>query len=118
MRKKPDTYTRLKSTNKRVPTPQINLLDDRVAIYPDTSPEKSEGGIFIPVDAREKQQRGSVVAKGPGKLNDLGERIPLSVEVGDTVIFSLYGGVDMEIDREEYKIVRESDILAIYDSVP
>ena len=93
---------------------KLNLrpLDDRVVVHPLDAEEKTAGGIVLPDAAREKPQRGKVVAVGVGKLLDSGARGELSVAVGDEVIFGKYGGSDVEVNGEEYKILRESDILA------
>ena len=93
---------------------KLNLrpLDDRVVVHPLDAEEMTAGGIVLPDAAREKPQRGKVVAVGAGKLLDSGARGELSVGVGDEVIFGKYGGSDVEVDGEEYKILRESDILA------
>ena len=93
---------------------KINLrpLDDRVVVSPLEAEETTAGGIVLPDAAREKPQRGSVVAIGPGRLLDSGTRGELSVAVGDEVIYGKYGGSEVEIDGKEYKILRESDILA------
>jgi chaperonin GroES len=74
--------------------------------------DETEGGIVLPDTAKEKPQRGEVVAAGPGKLLDSGERKSLSVEEGDTVIFGNYAGTDVEFDGKEYKIVKEDEIQA------
>ena len=74
--------------------------------------ETTAGGIVLPDAAQEKPQRGTVVAVGPGKLLDSGERGELSVTVGDEVIFGKYGGTEIEVDGKDVKILRESDILA------
>ncbi len=93
---------------------KINLrpLDDRVVVSPLEAEETTAGGIVLPDAAREKPQRGSVVAIGQGRLLDSGTRGELSVAVGDEVIYGKYGGSEVEIDGKEYKILRESDILA------
>jgi chaperonin GroES len=91
---------------------KLNPLDDRVVVMPSEAEETTAGGIVLPDAAKEKPQRGKVVAVGPGKLLDSGERCPLSVGVGDEVMFGKYGGTDIEVDGEEVKILRESDILA------
>ncbi len=91
---------------------KIRPLDDRVVVEPIEAEEKTAGGIVLPDTAKEKPQRGVVVAVGPGKLLDSGERGELSVSVGDEVIYGKYGGSDIEINGEEVKILRESDILA------
>jgi chaperonin GroES len=91
---------------------KIRLLDDRVVVQPMESEEKTAGGIVLPDSAKEKPQRGTVVAVGPGKLLDSGKRGELSVQVGDQVIYGKYGGTDIEINGDEVKVLRESDILA------
>ena len=90
----------------------IRPLDDRVVIEPMAAEETTAGGIVLPDAAQEKPQRGTVVAVGPGKLLDSGERGELSVTVGDEVIFGKYGGTEIEVDGKDVKILRESDILA------
>jgi chaperonin GroES len=90
----------------------VRPLDDRVVVLPKEAEEVTAGGIVLPDTAKEKPQRGSVVAVGPGKLLDSGERGTLSVKEGDEVIYSKYGGSEIEIDGEDYKILREQDILA------
>jgi chaperonin GroES len=92
----------------------LNLkpLDDRVIVKAAESEEKTVGGILLPDNAKEKQQKGSVVAVGPGKLLDSGERGTLSVKVGDTILFGKYAGNDVKVNGQELKIMRESDILA------
>jgi chaperonin GroES len=92
--------------------PKITPLDDRVVVEPMSAEETTAGGIVLPDSAQEKPQRGTIVAVGPGKLLDSGERGDLSVTVGDEVIFGKYGGSEIEVDGSEYKILRESDILA------
>lgn len=91
---------------------KVRPLDDRVVVQPMESEEKTAGGIVLPDSAKEKPQRGTVVAVGGGKLMDNGKRGELSVQVGDQVIYGKYGGTDIEINGEEVKILRESDILA------
>ena len=91
---------------------KLRPLDDRVVILPLDAEEVTAGGIVLPDAAQEKPQRGKVVAVGVGKLLDSGARGELSVAVGDEVIFGKYGGSEVEVNGEEYKILRESDILA------
>ena len=91
---------------------KLRPLDDRVVVEPMDAEEVTAGGIVLPDTAREKPQRGTVVAVGPGKLLDSGERGQLSVAVGDEVIFGKYSGSEVEVDGREVKILRESDILA------
>lgn len=90
----------------------IRPLDDRVVVEPLAAEETTAGGIVLPDSAQEKPQRGTVVAVGPGRLLDSGNRGELSVAVGDEVIYGRYGGADIEVNGEEVKILRESDILA------
>lgn len=92
--------------------PNLRPLDDRVVVQPLEAEEVTAGGIVLPDTAKEKPQRGTVVAAGPGKLLDSGTRGELGVQVGDEVIFGKYGGSEVEINGDEYKILRESDILA------
>jgi chaperonin GroES len=91
---------------------KLRPLDDRVVVRPQEAEETTAGGIVLPDSAKEKPQRGEVVAVGPGKLLDNGNRGTLSVAVGDIVIYGKYGGSDIEVDGHEVKILRESDILA------
>lgn len=90
----------------------LNPLDDRVVVQPLEAEDVTAGGIVLPDTAKEKQQRGRVVAVGPGRLLDSGERSNVSVGIGDEVLFGKYGGTDIEIDGDDVKILRESDILA------
>lgn len=90
----------------------IRPLDDRVVVEVCEAEETTAGGIVLPDAAKEKPQRGKIIAVGPGKLLDSGERGALSVAVGDEVIFGKYGGTEIEVNGEEVKILRESDILA------
>lgn len=90
----------------------LKPLDDRVVVEPLSAEEKTAGGIVLPDTAKEKPQRGKVVAVGPGRLLDSGERCPVAVAVGDEVLFAKYGGTEIEINKKEVKILRESDILA------
>jgi chaperonin GroES len=91
---------------------KLRPLDDRVVVQPLDAEEVTAGGIVLPDAAREKPQRGKVIAVGKGKLLDSGNRGELSVAVGDEVIFGKYGGSEVEVNGEDYKILRESDILA------
>ena len=91
---------------------KIRPLDDRIVVEPIEAEEVTSGGIVLPDSAKEKPQRGTVVATGPGKLLDSGERGDLSVSVGDEVIYGKYGGTDIEVNGDEVKILRETDILA------
>ncbi len=90
----------------------VRPLDDRVVVRPLDAEETTAGGIVLPDTAQEKPQRGTVLAVGPGRLLDCGDRGALSVAVGGEVIYGKYGGSDIEVDGNEVKILRESDILA------
>lgn len=90
----------------------IRPLDDRIVVEPHEAEETTSGGIVLPDNAKEKPQRGTVLAVGPGKLLDSGERGKVAVTVGDEVIFGKYGGTEIEVNGMEVKILRESDILA------
>lgn len=91
----------------------VKPLEDRVVVKPSTEEERTKGGIVLPDTAKERPQEGEVMAVGPGRLLDSGERAPMDVKVGDKVIFAKYGGTEIKIDGEEYIILRQSDILAI-----
>ncbi|MCA0397415.1 MAG: co-chaperone GroES [Bacteroidetes bacterium] len=86
----------------------ITPLHDRVVVKPAPAEEKTAGGIIIPDTAKEKPQRGTVVAAGPGKKDE-----PTLVKVGDTVLYGKYAGTELQLDGGDYLIMRESDILAI-----
>ncbi|MBW6467911.1 MAG: co-chaperone GroES [Anaerosomatales bacterium] len=92
----------------------LKPLGDRVIVKPAEAEEQTKSGLFIPDTAKEKPQRGEVVAVGDGKLKDDGTRVPIDVKVGDTVIYSKYGGSEVKIDSVEYKILdAERDIIAV-----
>ena len=93
-------------------TLKINPLDDRVVVEPVEAEERTAGGIVLPDSAQEKPQRGHVVALGPGRLLENGQRATLSVSIGDEVIYGKYAGSDIEVDGHDVKILRETDILA------
>ena len=93
---------------------ELNLypLEDRVVVEPLAAEEMTAGGLLLPDSAKEKPQRGIVLAVGAGKLLDSGKRSEMGVAVGDEVIYGKYSGSDIEVDGREIKIIRESDILA------
>ena len=91
---------------------KLRPLDDRVVVKPVEAEERTAGGIVLPDTAKEKPQRGKVVYVGPGKLLDNGQRGSLSVAIGDEVIYGKYSGTDIELEGDEVKILRETDILA------
>jgi chaperonin GroES len=90
-------------------------LDDRMVVRRLEAEEKTAGGILLPDTAKEKPQRGEVVAAGPGKMLDSGKRAALEVKVGDKVLFGKYAGTEVKVEGEELLILRESDILARVD---
>lgn len=91
---------------------KLRPLDDRVVVEPMEAEQMTAGGIVLPDTAKEKPQRGTVLATGPGKLMDSGERGQMSVKVGDEVIYGKYSGTEIELNGQDVKILREADILA------
>ncbi len=94
---------------------KIRPLNDRLLVKRLEEEETTAGGIIIPDSAKEKPAEGKVMAVGPGKLNDKGDRVALQVKEGDRVLFSKYGGTDVKLDGEDYLIMREDDILGIIE---
>ncbi|HOW52510.1 MAG TPA: co-chaperone GroES [bacterium] len=92
---------------------KLRPLNDRIIVRRLESETMTKGGIIIPDTAKEKPVEGEVVAVGPGKLTDSGERVKMEVKKGDRVLFSKYGGTDIKIEGEEHLILREEDVLAI-----
>ncbi|WP_296574842.1 co-chaperone GroES [Phreatobacter sp.] len=90
-------------------------LHDRVVVRRIDAEEKTRGGIIIPDTAKEKPQEGEVVAVGPGGRNERGERVPLDVKAGDTVLFGKWSGTEVKIDGVDYLIMKESDIMGIVE---
>jgi chaperonin GroES len=90
----------------------LQPLGDRLIVEVLDEEETTIGGIVLPDTAKEKPQRGKILAAGPGSRNDKGELIPLDVAVGDEIIFSKYGGTEVKLGVDEYLILRESDVLA------
>ena len=93
----------------------LKPLQDRIVIKVIEDTEQTSGGIFIPDSAKEKPQKGEVVAIGEGKLNDKGEREPMDVKVGDKILYAKYSGTDIKMDGVEYKILSIKDALAIIE---
>ena len=91
----------------------IKPLADRVVVKPMEQEEKKQGGIIIPDTAKEKPQEGEIIAVGPGKTSDSGEKVAMEVKKGDRVLYGKYSGTEVTVNNEEYLIMRESDILAI-----
>jgi len=92
---------------------KIRPLNDRVLVLREDEEQKSAGGIIIPDTAKEKPQRGKIVAVGPGKMGDDGKRISMEVKKEDSVLFAKYAGTEIEIDGVEHVFMREDDILSI-----
>ncbi|MCX5812905.1 MAG: co-chaperone GroES [Proteobacteria bacterium] len=92
---------------------KIRPLQDRVLIKRIEEEEKTKGGIIIPDAAKEKPQEGKVIAVGDGKTLENGTKAPLTVKVGDKILFGKYSGTEIKVDGEEHLILREDDILAI-----
>ena len=95
---------------------KVKPLDDRVVVKPVDAEEVTAGGIVLPDTAKEKPQKGTVMAVGPGKLLDSGKRAVVAVKKGDIVLYGKYSGSDFKLDGEEYKILNESDLLGILES--
>jgi len=96
----------------------LNLkpLADRLVVKPLEEEEVTPSGIVLPETAKEKPQKGEVLAVGPGARNDDGERVAMDVSVGDKVLFAKYGGTEIKVDGDKLLILRESDILAIIEN--
>jgi chaperonin GroES len=91
----------------------IRPLHDRLIVRRLDQGEQKIGGIIVPDSAKEKPQRGEVVAAGTGKLNDDGKRVPLDVKKGDLILFGKYASQEVKLDGEEYLIMREDEVLAV-----
>ena len=90
-------------------------LHDRVVVEPSEQEERTESGLFIPETAKEKPQQGKVLAAGAGRRDDDGERVPMDVAEGDTVLFAKYAGTEIKLDGKKLLIMKETDILAIVE---
>ena len=97
---------------KSASSTKVNPLADRVVIRALEETEQMRGGLFIPDTAKEKPQQGEIVAVGPGKYED-GKLVPMTVKVGDKVLYGKYSGTEVTLDDEQFLILRESDVLAI-----
>ena len=91
----------------------IKALEDRILIQPLEAVQTTASGLVIPDTAKEKPQEGKVIATGPGRIDDKGNRVPLDVAEGDVVIFSKYGGTEVKYDGQEYLLLNARDILAV-----
>ncbi|MEO0102742.1 MAG: co-chaperone GroES [candidate division WOR-3 bacterium] len=94
---------------------KIKPLADRILVELVEEEEVKKGGIILPDTAKEKPQQGKVIAVGPGRIDDKGNRIPLEVKKGDYILFGKYSGQEIKMEDKEYLIMREDDVLAIID---
>jgi chaperonin GroES len=92
---------------------KIRPLNDRILVKRLEGEEKTSGGIIIPDSAKEKPAEGEIVAVGPGKRTEAGDRVAIDLAVGDRVLFSKYGGTEVKLDGEDFLIMREEDILGV-----
>jgi len=92
---------------------KVSPLADRVVVKPLEETETMRGGLFIPDTAKEKPQQGEIVAVGPGRFDDKGNRLPMDVKAGDKVLYGKYSGTEVTLDGEQVLILRESDVLAV-----
>lgn len=91
----------------------VKPLADRVIVKALEADQKTAGGLFIPDNAKEKPQKGEVVAVGPGKIADNGQKVTMELKKGDKVLYGKYSGTEVTVDGQEYLIMRESDVLAV-----
>ncbi len=94
---------------------KVKPLQDRLVVKRIEEEEKTKGGIIIPDAAKEKPQEGRVIAVGDGKVLENGQKSPLTVKVGDKILFGKYSGTEIKIDGEEHLILREDDVLAVIE---
>lgn len=111
------TATATPSKSKANVTSKIKFrpMEDRVLIEPTEATETTPGGIILPDTAKEKPQRGTIIARGPGKLLDSGKRAEMCVDLGDEVFYGKYAGTEIEFGGEKYVVIRETDILAVVE---
>ena len=93
----------------------IKPLEDRIVIRQVEAEQTTTSGLVIPDTAKEKPQEGEVIAVGPGRVDDNGNRIPVDVKVGDVVIYSRYGGTEVKYDGQEFQILSSRDVLAVVE---
>jgi chaperonin GroES len=111
----PELLKRLgrEGTNSNEKNKNVKTLADQVLFEALESAEKTPGGIYITDNAKEKPQKGKVIAAGPGKAADNGTIVKMEVKVGDVILYGKYSGTEVTVDNKEYLIMRESDILAV-----
>jgi len=93
----------------------LKPLEDRIVVQPLEAETTTASGLVIPDTAKEKPQEGTVIAVGPGRVDDKGERIPLDVKVGEVVLYSKYGGTEVKYNGEEYLVLSARDVLAVIE---
>jgi len=93
----------------------IKPLEDRILVHANEAETTTASGLVIPDTAKEKPQEGTVIAVGPGRIDDKGNRVPIDVNTGDTVIYSKYGGTEVKFGGEEYLILSARDVLAVVE---
>lgn len=93
----------------------VRPLHDRILVRRMAEEEKTAGGLFIPDTAKEKPQKGEIVAAGKGRITEDGKTLPLEVKIGDKVLFSKYAGTELKLNGEEFLMMREEDILGIFN---
>jgi chaperonin GroES len=94
---------------------KVKPLNDRVLVKRLEEMQVTKGGIYIPDTAKEKPVEGKVIAVGPGKVNDQGNRVPLNLKEGDRILFGRYAGSEIKVEGEDYLMMREDDILAVIE---
>ncbi|HOK18505.1 MAG TPA: co-chaperone GroES [Caldisericia bacterium] len=94
---------------------KLKPIGDKIIVEPEKEEEKTKSGIVLPDTAKEKPQRGKVIAVGPGKILDNGQRSPMEIKEGDIVIYSKYAGTEIKIDDKEYLILSDRDILSVLE---
>ena len=92
---------------------KLTPLEDKIIVKQAEAQTQTASGLYIPDNAKEKPQQGEVLAVGPGRRDDKGERIPMDVKVGDKVLYSKYGGTEVTLNGDKYMLLREDDIVAI-----
>jgi chaperonin GroES len=105
--------SRAHMTTKNAAGVKVAPLADRVVVKPLEEAEQMRGGLYIPDTAKEKPQQGEIVAVGPGRFDDKGNRLAVEVKVGDKVLYGKYSGTEVTVEGENYLILRESDVLAV-----
>ena len=93
----------------------LKPLGDRLVVKPQEQVQMTASGLALPETAKEKPQQGEVIAVGPGRRDDNGNRIPMDVSVGDTVLYAKYGGTEVKVNDDKVLVLKESDILAIVE---